>query len=161
VPPSGPSGANGPQASSIAMQAARNAYGSPAAPPPPPPPSAPAAQPPPPPTSPPSSARTSSLVSTPLSSRPSSFSDNQHTAPHHQPPVRSMLDPSTYTLTNGGSHRPGAQKGSSHGRIRIEDPRFKFQNESLFPKPREFIGGQKMYRAGRGSSVPLDLTSLS
>ncbi len=43
---------------------------------------------------------------------------------------------------------------------RVEDNRFKFQNEGLLPKPRPFVGGMKRYRAGRGSSVPLDLGAL-
>ncbi|OAX78135.1 hypothetical protein ACJ72_07562, partial [Emergomyces africanus] len=115
---------------------------------------------------------------TPLTSRPSSFADQQHqhqippqSQQQHQQqhqqaqqPHRSLLDPSNYTLTNGGSSpRPsslGSSTQSGSQRIRIEDPRFKFQNESLFPKPREFRGGQKLYRAGRGSSVPLDLSAL-
>ncbi|KAI1920422.1 verprolin [Ophidiomyces ophidiicola] len=151
---------NGPQAASIAMQAARNAFGhlqttstAPSAPPPPPPP----------PASPPSvsSARTSSLVSTPLSSRPSSFAD--HAA--HQQSSRSMLDPSTYTLSNGGGSRLSTGSTAStnnghHSRLVIQDARFKFQSESHLPKPRDFKGGQRLYRAGRGSSVPLDLSVL-
>lgn len=54
---------------------------------------------------------------------------------------------------NGG----GAARGEC---IFIEDPRWKFVEESVFPKPREFRGGQRRYRAGRGSSVPLDLSAL-
>lgn len=42
----------------------------------------------------------------------------------------------------------------------VHDPRWKFVGEDKFPKPREFSGGAKRYRAGRGSSVPLDLRSL-
>jgi len=44
--------------------------------------------------------------------------------------------------------------------FRIEDARWKFQDESQLPKPREFVGGLKRYRAGRGSSVPLDLSQF-
>lgn len=40
----------------------------------------------------------------------------------------------------------------------IQDSRWKFQDDSQLPKPRDFIGGPKRYRAGRGSSVPLDLS---
>ncbi|ROW11517.1 hypothetical protein VMCG_00986 [Cytospora schulzeri] len=54
---------------------------------------------------------------------------------------------------NGG----GAARGE---RILIQDPRWKFVEEGVFPKPREFRGGQRKYRAGRGSSVPLDLSVL-
>lgn len=71
---------------------------------------------------------------------------------------RSALDPSAYTLSNGASM--SSARLSGHGPIRIEDNRFKFQDESLFPKPRPFVGGVRRYRAGRGSSVPLDLASL-
>lgn len=31
----------------------------------------------------------------------------------------------------------------------------------MLPRPREFIGGPRKYRAGRGSIVPLDLHALS
>ncbi|KAL5370958.1 hypothetical protein PMIN02_012975, partial [Paraphaeosphaeria minitans] len=124
---------------SLAEQAARNAFGrsSPAAAPPPPPSSAPA--PPPPPMDPP--ARSNS-----------------------QAPLRSMLDPSSYTLTNGGAPSiksptnpaPG-QKGKM---VPVHDLRWRFVDESQFPRPREFLGGPKKYRAGRGSSVPLDLSAF-
>lgn len=133
---------------SLAAQAARNAFGrsSPAAPPPPPPasppPSAPSVPaPPPPPTSPP-------------------------TRPTTQPPVRSMLDPSSYTLTNGGSGvksgpaSPGVSSGGRGKIVPIHDLRWRFVDEGQFPNPREFTGGQKRYRAGRGSSVPLDLSAF-
>ncbi|KAL1983866.1 hypothetical protein VTN96DRAFT_9790 [Rasamsonia emersonii] len=166
-PASAPQPPNGAQAAaaSIAVQAARNAFGNshaPSAPPPPPPtssaPSAPAAPPPPPPTSAPSppSAPPAPPAAPPprpaTSSRPGSHDDHQAKS------GRSTLDPSAYTLINGGSS-PSASPRTS-GIIRIEDNRFKFQDESLFPKPRPFSGGVRMYRAGRGSSVPLDLNSL-
>ncbi|CAI9634000.1 unnamed protein product [Alternaria burnsii] len=145
APPPPPPPSNG-HTPSLAETAARNAYSrtSPAAPPPPPPqaapPSAPAPSPPP---------------SAPIS-RPAS-----------QTPLRSMMDPSSYTLTNGGSsiksptssHSGGG--GREKGRVRpIHDLRWRFQDESQFPRPREFTGGQKRYRAGRGSSVPLDLSAF-
>ena len=44
--------------------------------------------------------------------------------------------------------------------MQIVDPRWKFQDESQFSKPRDFVGGPKRYRAGRGSSVPLNLKAL-
>ena len=76
-----------------------------------------------------------------------------------------MLDPSAYTLTpNGGAPRKeslqsnSGQLGSSSGRLIIHDTRWKFQADNMLPKPREFMGGPKRYRAGRGSSVPLDLS---
>ncbi|KAF2266925.1 hypothetical protein CC78DRAFT_542199 [Lojkania enalia] len=149
APPAPKSLVNLPPAS-LAEQAARNAFGrsSPAAPPPPPPalspPSAPSAPaPPPPPISPPS-------------------------RPTAQTPVRSMLDPSSYTLMNGGSGiksptSSGAGISSHAGHkgkvVPIHDLRWRFQDESQFPKPRDFTGGPKRYRAGRGSSVPLDLSA--
>ncbi|CAL5871162.1 uncharacterized protein PFLUO_LOCUS5409 [Penicillium psychrofluorescens] len=152
APPPPPSGAP----PSVAAQAARTALGhtssSPAAPPPPPPASAPAVPPPPPPTSPPivppsePPARPS-----PVSARPAS----------HE--FHSALDPSAYTLTNGAGSSPtrSSRSPSVHGNVRVEDNRFKFQGDGLLPKPRPFIGGARRYRAGRGSSVPLDLSALS
>ncbi|KAN0069921.1 hypothetical protein V8E54_012227 [Elaphomyces granulatus] len=177
-PPSGtaPQLLDGVQAAaaSIAMQAARNAYGnsqvSSAPPPPPPPPptvlqtpppaSAPLAPPPPPPSLSPAAPPAPSVPpprplsnSSPASSRPTSYDGHQVKIP-----VRSTLDPSAYTLTNGGSLGLSANRGQ--GVTRIEDNRFKFQDESHLPKPRPFLGGVRRYRAGRGSSVPLDLGSI-
>ncbi len=40
----------------------------------------------------------------------------------------------------------------------IQDIRWRFQDESVLPKPRDFVNLEKRYRAGRGSSVPLDLS---
>lgn len=89
-----------------------------------------------------------------------------------------MLDPSSFTLTSNGSNSgspsisrqpssPGASSsgggggGHAHGaRIMVNDPRWHFKDESLFPKPRDFHSKPRKYRAGRGSSVPLDLSSL-
>ncbi|GAB1196417.1 hypothetical protein APSETT444_005688 [Aspergillus pseudonomiae] len=153
---SAPQAPNGTAAASIAVQAARNAFGhsqqTPSAPPPPPPASsAPSAPPPPPPSAPPS-APPSQPPSRPLS----------HEPPASHIPDRSTLDPSAYTLSNGGPSPGSSPLGSAaHGVIRVEDVRFKFQSEGLFPKPRPFVGGPRRYRAGRGSSVPLDLSALS
>ncbi|KAJ9157811.1 hypothetical protein NKR23_g779 [Pleurostoma richardsiae] len=88
----------------------------------------------------------------------------------------SMLDISAFTLTpNGGkspsptrhvsspvSGPPGGGGGGGGGgdRFVVQDPRWKFVDESQFPKPREFRAVPKRYRAGRGSSVPLDLSPL-
>lgn len=83
--------------------------------------------------------------------------------------VRSMLDPSSYTLSshsNGNGQQNKARttrrsvSSSKAGIIPIEDPRFKFQSEDVFPTPRHFHGGARRYRAGRGSSVPLDLSAF-
>ncbi|RYP67720.1 hypothetical protein DL770_008558 [Monosporascus sp. CRB-9-2] len=79
-----------------------------------------------------------------------------------------MLDPSVYTLgptpTNGGGVSGGKTPSpSSHvprERIVVHDPRWRFPDESQLPKPRPFQGGPRKYRAGRGSSVPLDLSAL-
>ncbi|PTD11543.1 hypothetical protein FCULG_00003678 [Fusarium culmorum] len=133
-PPPPPPGANH-ATSSLAAQATLRAAGqaSPNAAPPPPPASAPS---PPPPTT---RSRGSSL---------------RH----------SMLDPSMFTLTaNGGkspspTHSPSQAPGGGH--IEINDPRWQFKDEGLFPKPRDFVGGTRRYRAGRGSSIPLDLSAL-
>ncbi|KAA8651953.1 hypothetical protein EYZ11_001767 [Aspergillus tanneri] len=149
---SAPQPPNSTGAASIAIQAARNALGhnqpTPSAPPPPPPAaSAPSVPPPPPPTAPPSEPPP----------RPAS----------HEPQAthladRSTLDPSAYTLSNGGPS-PGSnpRNAGAHGMIMIDDNRFKFQSEGLLPKPRPFTGGSRRYRAGRGSSVPLSLSALS
>ncbi|EDU40140.1 hypothetical protein A1F94_000372 [Pyrenophora tritici-repentis] len=127
---------------SLAETAARNAFGraSPAAPPPPPPAAPPSAPAPPPP--------------------PSAAPSRQAS----QTPLRSMMDPSSYTLSNGGSSikSPTHSGGGSRekGRVRpIQDLRWRFQDEGQFPRPREFTNGPKKYRAGRGSSVPLDLSA--
>ena len=50
--------------------------------------------------------------------------------------------------------------GGGGGRIVINDTRWQFKDENLFPKPRNFVGRPRRYRAGRGSSVPLDLSAL-
>lgn len=55
------------------------------------------------------------------------------------------------------SHGPS---GGGGGRYVVQDSRWKFTSEENFPKPRDFVGGPKRYRAGRGSSVPLDLGAL-
>ncbi|PVH96410.1 hypothetical protein DM02DRAFT_119207 [Periconia macrospinosa] len=132
---------------SIAEQAARNAFGRPS----------PAAPPPPPPGSPPPSAPSVPAPPPPPSSPPS--------RPATQPSVRSMLDPSSYTLSNGsgvmgGSTSAGAGASSRGKIVPIHDLRWRFVDEAQFPKPREFTAGPKRYRAGRGSSVPLDLSAF-
>ena len=143
-PPSSHSSVSDVVNQSIAMQAARNAYSngsnSPAAPPPPPPP-----------------------ISSPLKQ---ALPASPPPAPSAPPTSRSTLDPSSYTLSNGtnSNHRSSSPRDgispSRNGPIRIEDSRWRFQPDSELPKPREFIGGPKRYRAGRGSSVPLDLSQF-
>lgn len=98
-----------------------------------------------------------------------------------------MLDPSAYTLmpngggggsgpnspsptrgtpavaTTGGtlSPRPHSSSGGIGGtRYIVQDSRWRFVTEDKFPVVRGFQGGIKRYRAGRGSSVPLDLSLL-
>lgn len=75
-----------------------------------------------------------------------------------------MLDPSNFILTpngTGGNKSPSpVHSGGGSARYIVQDPRWKFVGEETFPKPREFIGGPRKYRAGRGSSVPLDLSAL-
>ncbi|KAM3562500.1 hypothetical protein MY1884_001799 [Beauveria asiatica] len=85
---------------------------------------------------------------------------------------QSMLDPSAYTLSTNGSSSPTPtpnSKTSFHsrspslgggGRIFINDSRWHFQGDDQLPKPRAFSGGSHRYRAGRGSSVPLDLSAF-
>ena len=80
-----------------------------------------------------------------------------------------MLDPSSFTLSRNGSRSPppvagpGVDAGvvttrSSGAAAGVQDDRWTFKDESLLPKPRPFEGGERKYRAGRGSSVPLDLS---
>ncbi|KAH7130711.1 hypothetical protein B0J11DRAFT_259632 [Dendryphion nanum] len=54
---------------------------------------------------------------------------------------------------------PGLGGGQRGKVVPIHDLRWRFQDESQFPKPREFSNGPKRYRAGRGSSVPLDFSA--
>ncbi|KIN01979.1 hypothetical protein OIDMADRAFT_18762, partial [Oidiodendron maius Zn] len=116
----------------------------------------PVSVPPPPPNAPPSLSVSTS--SAPLSAPPPPASRQQT---HAQPQTRPMLDPSSYTLSsNGTSKNPSPSRNADSRRLIINDTRWKFQDESILPKPREFIGGSKRYRAGRGSSVPLDLGTL-
>ncbi|KAI2607067.1 uncharacterized protein GGS25DRAFT_317386 [Hypoxylon fragiforme] len=90
--------------------------------------------------------------------------------------LRSMLDPSSYTLApNGGSAkslsptptgnsatspRDSGRLGGGGERYIVQDSRWRFKDENELPKPRQFQGGPRKYRAGRGSSVPLDLSAL-
>ncbi|KAI1386736.1 uncharacterized protein F4822DRAFT_325391 [Hypoxylon trugodes] len=88
--------------------------------------------------------------------------------------LRSMLDPSSYTLVPNGSGKSPSPTPTSSGvtspreasrpgggeRYIVQDSRWRFKDESELPKPRPFQGGPRKYRAGRGSSVPLDLGAL-
>lgn len=136
---------------SVAMQAARNAFrndtGSPAAPPPPPP-----------------------QVSSPLKySNPASPPVSTLLPPVKsalQASNKTQLDSDNFTLPNGAApihiSSPSRERKSTirDGPLWIDDSRFQFQEESQLPKPRDFVGGPKRYRAGRGSSVPLDLSHI-
>lgn len=106
----------------------------------------------------------------PPSNGPPSISSHRAPSPPAAPPTVSIsrsqsqqqgrtstMDSSSYTLSSNGSLPKAA---SSTRRVVINDSRWKFTDESVFPKPREFIGGPKKYRAGRGSSVPLDLSAF-
>lgn len=79
-------------------------------------------------------------------------------------PVKPSSDFASYSMPSSNHHQlnnssrnqnPGLSK-----RVMCDDSRWKFRDESMLPKPREFLGGPKKYRAGRGSSVPLDLSSF-
>ncbi|EPQ65868.1 hypothetical protein BGT96224_A21245 [Blumeria graminis f. sp. tritici 96224] len=83
-----------------------------------------------------------------------------------QPPVHASLK-----LTSDNSFVPGPSaeietdkesnnKSFNSRRIIINDSRWKFTDDSMLPKPRQFQGGPKKYRAGRGSSVPLDINAF-
>ncbi|KAF2152918.1 hypothetical protein K461DRAFT_293229 [Myriangium duriaei CBS 260.36] len=157
-PPSAPPPPSIPHPS-IAQQAARNAFGhspasaSPPASPAPPPPRPPgSAAPPPPPPPPPSAA-----LSPPPP--PPSATLSPPPPPPSAAPSRKPLDASAYTL-NGGSHSPSPSREASSGRVNIDNPKWKFQPDGALPNPREYTGGPKRYRAGRGSSVPLDLAAF-
>ena len=75
-----------------------------------------------------------------------------------------------YTLSNGSTSkassptnrsRAGTEASSkSATRVWIDDSRWRFQREEMLPMPRKFVGGGRRYRAGRGSTVPLDLGGL-
>lgn len=161
-----------PKQPSLAEQAARNAFGqnrttSPAAAPPAPPP-------PPPPLSAPGRPSTSPAPPAPPPA-PMARTETQPGTPGGVPTaggvalgsdgtlnrLNSMGDASSYTLTNGNRSRADSgARGAAGSRFTVQDNRFKFQPEDQLPKPREFHGGPKRYRAGRGSSVPLDLKAF-
>lgn len=56
---------------------------------------------------------------------------------------------SSYTITQ---NRSG---------MTVDDSRFKWKDVRDLPKPRDFKGVSKHYKAGRGSSVPLDMSTIS
>ena len=137
-----------------AMQAARNAFNSTNS-------SPPASGPPPPPPTPP--------TSSPL--RHSDIKEQQPSETSSPTPLRTIHNQDRSSLNLGGQGlmngvSPGHSKSSSREHksplkselIRIDDPRWRFQDDSELPRPREFIGGARKYRAGRGSTVPLDLS---
>ncbi|KAK3697715.1 hypothetical protein LTR37_017297 [Vermiconidia calcicola] len=64
-------------------------------------------------------------------------------------------DKRTFHFSSGGG-------GGGGGRppLHIDQGRFKFQGDEQLPKPRDFVGRPKRYRAGRRSSVPLDLAAF-
>ncbi|KAI3342031.1 hypothetical protein F4824DRAFT_271852 [Ustulina deusta] len=156
-PAAPPSNASAPHIALQAAVRAINERSSPTATPPPPPPTsapAPPSSAPPPPTTP--------LETPSITVRPRASSNMRST----------MLDPSSYTLApiNGSGTKSPSPTGSAIASPRatgggersfVQDSRWKFPGESMLPKPRPFQGGgAKRYRAGRGSSVPLDLSAL-
>jgi hypothetical protein len=135
LPPQSPP-SNSPSGSPLALQAAARAFGGNQAP-------SPLAQPP--------SLATASPPPPPPISRQST----------NQPVFRPNLDASSYTLSNGSHLSTASSRHSTGSRSSwIEDKRWRFQDDNQLPPPRQFSGSQKRYRAGRGSSVPLDLDSL-
>ncbi|KAF2171491.1 hypothetical protein M409DRAFT_18608 [Zasmidium cellare ATCC 36951] len=172
------------QAARNAFRAASPAVAPPPPPPPPPSQSTPALAPPPPPPSAPPSRPSSSPTSGPPAPPPpppASRSNSNLPPPPPAPkastpggiptaggvslgtgPIQPM-DASAYTLTNGRSRAdstPQSIGGGFGGRHVVQDSRWKFQGDDALPRPRDFSGGPKRYRAGRGSSVPLDLRAL-
>ncbi|KAI0553315.1 hypothetical protein F4679DRAFT_464514 [Xylaria curta] len=154
-PAAPPSNASTPNLALQAAMRATSGRSSPTAAPPAPPPPPPASAPVPPPPA-------ASLDAHSSSSRPRASSSMRS----------SMLDPSAYTLapTNGSGTKNPSPTASAIASPRptgggerywVQDSRWKFVDESMLPKPRPFQGGGvKRYRAGRGSSVPLDLSAL-
>ncbi|KAK0952757.1 verprolin, partial [Friedmanniomyces endolithicus] len=146
--------------------------------PPPPPPPPPQSQrrvsmpapPPPPPSAPPSRGPGMDLGGIPTVGGMSIGQTPQHNA---NAPIRPMdasaytlSSTPSYTLTNGSERARGASGssltlgggGGAGNRPAVQDARWKFQPDEALPQPRPFTGGPKRYRAGRGSSVPLDLS---
>jgi hypothetical protein len=97
-------------------------------------------------------------------------------------PIRSLLTPtasgqsirsgtvqptdrSCYTAANG--RRSSISRGGSHirrnegARITIQDARFRFQPDEALPVPHRFHGLPKRYRAGKGSTIPLNLNAFA
>ncbi|KAI5369581.1 Putative WH2 domain-containing protein [Septoria linicola] len=178
LPPS--SQTNGaPKEVSLAQQAALNAFGmnrqaspaaAPPAPPPPPPPTAapgrpgpsPAPAPPAPPMSRGNSSPPAPAPSPPKTSTSGAIPTAGGVSLGSDGPARmsSFPDAASYTLTNGSRSRADSGARSNGARYTVQDSRFKFQDDGQLPKPRDFSGGPKRYRAGRGSTVPLDLKAL-
>jgi hypothetical protein len=122
-------------------------------PPPPPPPSAPR-----PPTAVPSPPRSMLDVgagATPLAH--ALAAGNQSTATLTSNGNRSSSMTASTTRTNS-SFLAGSPAAAAP--VLVHDSRWRFQDEGLFPAPRRFGGGTKKYRAGRVSSVPLDLRAF-
>lgn len=74
------------------------------------------------------------------------------------------IDVSAYTITGSSN---GAQLATSNasstkasGSLKIENPRFKFENQIDIPKPHKYEGRIKLYPSGRGSSMPLNLSDF-
>lgn len=56
---------------------------------------------------------------------------------------------------------PNYALSNSHQMVSIDDSRYRFQPEENFPEPRGMGAvGKKVYRSGKGCSVPLDLKAL-
>ncbi|KAL9638188.1 MAG: hypothetical protein Q9164_001723, partial [Protoblastenia rupestris] len=135
---SAPSRTSSDVSPSIAIQAARNAFGNGT--------NSPLALPPPPPTVSSPLKQSTSTTPSPVPSTSPSFNTSG------QPPSRSTLDPSSYTLSNGVS--PSHMKSSARDHmapsrdstVKIDDSRFHFQDESQLPKPRDFVGAIKRMR---------------
>lgn len=71
------------------------------------------------------------------------------------------IDASAYTIS-GSVGGPGRSTSSTNSRfIKMESPRFKFNEQNELPSPHKFEGRIKLYPSGRGSSVPLDLSNLA
>lgn len=68
------------------------------------------------------------------------------------------IDVGSVTI-NGSSSTTGTKIQS--GKVTVDDSRFKWTNANQLPKPRPFQGKTKLYPSGKGTSVPLDISSYA
>ncbi|KAL9048907.1 MAG: hypothetical protein Q9162_007481, partial [Coniocarpon cinnabarinum] len=151
--------------SSAARQAARNAISRPAPRPASPRPSEPPSM----------ISRTSTQTAATLPKAPSAPPPPPSLAPTSSSAPKSALNTHTsertisqsnsnvdqlYTLSNGVGPARNTRSSTAGVIAPVQDPRWKFQDDTQLPKPRDFTAVPKKYRAGRVSTVPLDFRAL-